>query len=277
MRKKNVIIAFIVLALIPLEWILILPYVRIIPADFHYEATIFSLDNFYNEKERHFYGEILSKAKFYYNVIDKKGNVLIVKIIFDVRKPTGEQIFLVERIYGIDRNTGQHITGYGDRDRTGYLFAPRHANKQDFVYWHVNYDTPAFMKFQEEEIIGGLTTYRYQSIYKVDQTTNLYHLPGVPEKMGVEQDVILTTWVDPETGFLIKYEDYTTSWYYDIHTKKRIVPWNKFHNEYSYSSVLKKVEMVKQIRFKVRFLKIYLPVLILFVSFIILIFGYAKK
>ena len=275
--KKHIIIAVIFLLAIPLEWLLILPKAKKIPADFHYEANVFSLDNFYNEQEQRFSGEVLSKTKFSYDVIDQKGDILIVKNLFDVRKPTGEKIFAVERFYGINPVTMQHNANYGDHDRNGYLFAPKYADKQDFVYWHINYDTPALMKFQDEEVIGNLKVQRYQCLYHADQTRNLGFLPGVGKERGVELDITLSTWIEPETGMLIKYEDQTIAWYYDLQTKKRINPWNKFHNEYEYSSVLKQIQNAQQLLFKFNLLKIYLPILLMILAFIVLMLGYARK
>ena len=275
--KKHIIIAVIFLLAIPLEWLLILPKAKKIPADFHYEANVFSLDNFYNEQEQRFSGEMLSKTKFSYDVIDQNGDILIVKNLFDVRKPTGEKIFSVERLYGIDPTTGQHSAGYGDHDRNGYLFAPIHTDKQDFYYWHINYDVPALMKFQAEEVINELKVQRYQCVYHSDQTSNLGFLPGVGKERGVELDITLTIWIEPETGRMIKYEDYTTAWYYDIYTKKRINPWNKFHNEYAYASVMEQVKNVNNLHLYFNFLKIYLPILFMILAFIVLMLGYARK
>jgi len=250
---------------------------KAVPENFTYSTDIISYDNFYNEGKNEFSGQILSASSFSYQVIEKKDNVLIIKNRFDVKKPSGKEIFSVERLYGIDSKTGRHVPGFGDKDREGYLFAPQNLNKQDFIYWHINYDTPAKMQFIEEETIEGLKVYKYECKYKADQTKNLKYLPDVPEKRGVEADVLLNLWLEPVSGKLIKYEDSTTAWYYNIHTKKRIHPWNKFHNEYDPGSISNHVDIAKIELERVKWQKYYIPLILLFLSLTVLGLGYRSE
>jgi PAS domain S-box-containing protein len=257
----------------------ILPYVQKIPTDFSYNANVFSVDNFYDETEKRFSGEILSITKFSYNTIKKdKDGDLLIRNIFEVKKPSGENIFSVERLYAIDPMTGAHVYEKGDTNRRGYLFAPQNIQeKEDFIYWHINYNTPALMRFQGEEVIAGLKVYRYFCSYKADQTKNLGFLPGVPKERGVELEVMLQTWIDPVTGWLIKYEDHTTAWYYDIHTHWHLYPWNKFHNEFAQSSILKQVEVAKNKQQQIKWIKVYIPTSLVLIALLILSFGWFKK
>ena len=75
------------------------------PEGFRYEADIYSRDQFFNEKEGRFGGEVLSLTRFLYEVAERRGDTLIVRNAFDVRRPTGERIFSVQRLYGVDRRT----------------------------------------------------------------------------------------------------------------------------------------------------------------------------
>ena len=235
--------------------------------DFYYEANIISLDNFYNSEKNTFSGDTISKTRFLYNVISKKDEVLVIENIFDVRKVTGERIFSVRREYGIDQKTGKHVRGYGDKERSGYLFAPKNLkSKQSFAYWHVNYDAPAEMQFQGEEELLGLKVFRYEADYNADQTANLAHLPGVPEKRGVILDISLQTWIEPITGRLIKYEDNTVAYYYDIKTKERIEPWNKFHNKYTEASIKKQVNIASEEKLKILVFNKLIPMLIIIMA-----------
>jgi PAS domain S-box-containing protein len=257
----------------------VLPYLQKIPSDFSYNANVFSVDNFYDETETRFSGEILSVTTFSYNTVKKdEDNDLIIKNRFEARRPSGKKIFSVERRYGIDPNTGSHVNGKGDRNRSGFLFAPQNIqSKEDFIYWHINYDAPALMKFQGEETIAGLKVNRYSACYKADQTKDLSFLKGVPKERGVEVDVLLQIWIDPVTGWLIKYEDYAIAWYYDIHTHHRLFPWNKFHNEFTQSSILKQVEVVKTKHQQIQWVKLYLPVIFVAVALIFLFFNRFKS
>ena len=190
-------------------------------------------------------GPDLSKSTLWYGVVDKKDEILIVKQSFDVQTLSNKPIFSVSRLYGIDPKTGKHVPGYGDRDREGYLFAPKHLKKKPFVYWHVNYDTPANMNFESEEKMYGLTVYRYAADFTADQTTELDRLDGVPEKYGIILNVNLRLWIEPVTGSLISYEDHATAYYYDIETKERLSKWNEFSNRMTVSMIKKHVMTVR--------------------------------
>ncbi len=243
-RQRRIVWAAAGLLLSAAAWRLwLVPRLTRLPEEFRYEAHVFSRDDFYDEKESRFTGEILSHTRFYYEVVERRADALVVRNVFDVRKPTGEKIFAVERLYGVDRRTWRHEAGLGDRDREGFLFAPRGAAKEPYSYWHVNYDAPAPLTFQDEEQILGLELYRYACDYKADQTANLGHLPGVPRQRGVELEIHLEVWVEPASGWMVKYEDRTTAHYYDIKTHERLHPWNRFRNAYTEASVAEQVRL----------------------------------
>jgi len=116
------------------------PMLETIPDNFHYEAEIFSLDNFYDSELGDFSGEQMSKTKFSYEVIAKNGDILMIKVLFDARQITGDKIFSVERLYGINRKTGEHVLGYSNRNRNGYLFSPKGLKKGEnyiIVIWQI--------------------------------------------------------------------------------------------------------------------------------------------
>lgn len=231
---------------IPTWKYLVAPQVEKLPTDFSYTAEIFSVDNLYDPETESYSGEILSNTTFSYNVLNVYKDAYDIKNIFDVRTPNGEPIFSVERLYGVDPYTREHLTEYGDRERTGYLFAPQNLNKQDFTYWHVNYDQPIEMKFIEEEEIGGLAVYKYSSDFQADQTKNLTNLPEVGISLGVNLDATINLWIEPISSRLIKYEDSAVAYYYDLQNNQRIYPWNKFSNRYSTAAIEKQVSIARQ-------------------------------
>ena len=233
--------------LLTLVWFLQLaPALTRLPNDFEYKVLVFSRDNFYDAERQEFSGEIISNTQHSFQVVDKQDGILLIQDIFKVHQSNGEEIFSVERLYGIDPTTRKHVPGYGDRDRKGYLFAPPNLKKgQNFTYWHINYDQPAYMQFKDEETIEGLTVYRYEADYQADQTFDLDRLVSPLGSQGINLDINLQLWVEPVTGRKIKYEDRTTAYYYNLATRERIHPWNKFHNQYDEISILKQVEIAK--------------------------------
>ena len=46
-------------------------------------------------------------------------------------------------------------------------------SKPEGLYWHINYDAPAPLKFINKEKMGGLIVYHYKAHYEADQTADL--------------------------------------------------------------------------------------------------------
>jgi len=250
------IIGFALLLFLPIWWWCISPELTKIPDDFEYNAVLFSRDNFYDADQKEFGGEFISNTEYYYQVVEKYKGILFIKNVFAVQQYSGEEIINVERMYGVDAKTRKHVPGYGDRDREGYLFAPPNLKKgQNFTYWHINYDQPATMEYKGEESIAGLPVYRYEANYHADQTFDLKHIVSPSEEMGINLDINLQLWIEPVTGRAIKYEDQTTAYFYNLTTKERIHPWNRFHNKVDEISVLKQVEISKREKLKIFFLE----------------------
>lgn len=217
------------------------PTVAHLPHNFSFEADVISIDNFYDEEAASFQGPQRSVTRLNYDVVDITDGILTINNSFSVRSVSGEPIFSVERLYGIDPSTKQHVAGYGDHARNGYLFAPPGVQPgESFTYWHVNYDGPAQMNYVGEEELFGLNVFKYESDYsatKIDQTEQLSGLPDVGETRGIELEPKLTLWVEPQTGLLVNYQDETIAYYYDLASGERQNPWNKFSNKLLNSSV----------------------------------------
>lgn len=247
--RRRILISLILLGCIPL-WICgVVPFIKSYSTGVEFSYDLFSLDNFYDENSQQYTGEERSVAKLQYSFNRNEEGDFIATNVFDVRTVNGEQIVQITRKYGIDPYTGMHVIDAGDKDRSGYLFSPRQLEKgESFTYWHVNYDAPADMHFVSEEKIHGLTVYKYETRYEgieVDQTDNLHHLEGVPEKRGVVLEPYLQLWIEPVTGTLVQYKDETVAYYYDQLTGEKLFPWNKFSNTVKKESVLQHVGRAK--------------------------------
>lgn len=273
---RKILLIVLLCLFIPFWELTFAPYFLQIPDDFTYEAGLLSIDNFYDEALKAYSGEQISRTDFSYNVIETRDDVLLMENIFNVFTFEGERIISLRRVYGIDRNTGRHVYGYGDKNRTGYLFGPKFLEEgQNFDYWHVNYDAPAKLDFVSVEEINGLKTFKYETYYnnfEIDQTDNLTNLPGVPESRGVVLEPYLQLWFEPVTGMLVKYKDDTTAYYYDIETGEIESPWNKFGNEYSESSVDGKVVEITFLKYKFLGVKYGVPIVFLILALTVLIY-----
>lgn len=269
LKRTFLILALCTLLAIPIWLLWISPYLTRLPTDFYYEANTLSLDNFYNRQFKKFEGEHISKTLFSYRVIANDNNYLIIKNIFTVRSLSDKPIFAATRLYNIDPYNLNHVVTASSQ-RTGYLFGPRFENKKDFIYWHVNYNAPATMKYDNTEKINGLTVYHYVAHYEADQTENLRHLPDVPNKYGIRTFIKLELWLEPISGWLVKYEDHATAYYYDRLTGKLAYPWNEFSNRYTPTSIDAQVLNAKQLKYNILATYFAVPILLLLLSMLFL-------
>ncbi len=268
-RQKIILSIGTALLVCALLWVwFVSPQLLKLPADFSFTADIVSVDDLYNEERKEFSGSQYSKTEYRYETVSAEDDSLVVKNIFDVRTVDDVPIFAVEREYGVDRKTGSHIAGLGDKDRDGYLFAPRHLKEgEPFTYWHINYDGPARMQFVGTEELYGLQVFRYETRYEgvaIDQTENLGFLPEVGETLGIELEPHLELWVEPTTGRLLKYQDDTVAYYYSLATHERLYPWNHFSNTFHEQSVKDNVQKVLTEKIKALIFEWYIPILLVF-------------
>lgn len=256
-EKISPYLAVLFFVLIPVWIYFILPEQLEIDRDLYLEFDVDSYDNFYSLENSKYIGEQSSITKFSYEVVGVEGAELDIKNSFEVSTISAELIFKTGRDYFIDSHTGKHVSEKGEVYRDGYLFAPRMKglvkqaeDKSSFTYWHVNYNEPISLDFRNEESLFGLETYRYEDNFIADQTKELTGiLPGVGEDKGIELNVHIEVWVETYTGRIIKYEDDTEAYYYDLETKEKLYPWNKFRNSInpnSASEYAKDISILKE-------------------------------
>ena len=268
-RRPLTALGLLLIAALPFWMALAVPALTRLPVDFQFRGDVFSLDNLYDEHRQLFIGSNISSTAFSYQVVSSQGNILLVRNVFDVRQMTGEEIFSTERLYAINARTGGHVLGHGDRDRTGYLFAPRRAGRRDYVYWHVSYDAPAHMEFRERERIEGLVVHHFAAGYTADQTKELNGLPGVPDARGIITVVNLDLWVEPISGMMVKYEDSAVAYYYDMATGERLHPWNSFSNRFTKSSIAERVTEARGAKWRILVLDRVVPGIVLGVGLVL--------
>lgn len=279
--KNSILAGVILLATLPLWLRFAVPWLERIPSSFEYHADITSYDNVFDEQKGNYLGETRSITRFTYSVLGEEQGVLNIRNEIDVQAVTGEKIFSTERLYGVNTFTRKHVSGFGDRDREGYLFAPRHLKEgEPFTYWHINYDGPAHMTFAGKENLFGLPVYRYETRYKdirIDQTKNLEHLPDVGVTRGIELEPYLQLWIEPTTGHLVKYADDAIAYFYDLNTGARLHPWNHFRNTFTTKSVSHQVEIAQRERIQAVVLEWMIPVLVGSISLLFILVSFRKK
>lgn len=270
-KSRAVSVAF--LLAVPVWMLLIAPQLLKIPSSFSYTADVVSVDNFYDASRDEYAGEQYSQTIFSYDVVSKKGSNLEIKNTFRVESLDGKLIFETAPVYGINAYTGAHQSGFGDRDRHGYLFAPRGiARGESFTYWHVSGNAPSTMRYVGEERLYGLTVYKYAkaNIEEIDQTELMGFLPGVPERRGVKLASEVNLWVEPVSGYAVKIEDFSTDYYFfDSKSGERLEPYNKFRNTYTEESVKHHAAIARGQKQKILFVAWVVPGVLVLVALLI--------
>ncbi len=284
-RIKVALFALVSIIIIPIWFYFVVPAFLKIPADFSSFSKVDSFDNFYDASRKEYLGEQQSDSRFSYEAIGKEDGGLLIKNSFEVNKQEGGRIFRAERIYGINQTTGKHVPGLGDRDREGYLFAPRmnglfaqEADKSDFDYWHVNYDVPIRMTYKDSTILYGLPVYHYFAEFSANQTKELAGtLEGVGEERGVVLDGEIELWIEPSTGQIIQYVDRAESYYFDLATGQRLDPWNKFHNNTRATSAAEQAKTLSLLRQRLFLIQYIIPAVLLILILTAWIFPLLEK
>lgn len=246
-------------------------YFTQLSADFTYSVDIISLDNFYDEEADAFSGDRRSVSTFTYSAVELEGRTLDIENTFDVRTISGDPIISIKREYQVDSYSWINNTEEIESNQSIYLFGPHLKSTQDtFLYRHVNYDDPFEMHLVGTESIEGISLNHYKGKVTVDQTANLTQLPGVPDKRGISTDGELELWIEPVTGWLVKYIDNGSAYYYDQQTKERLNPWNKFSNRFTKSSIEEQVAKAKTMRLAVFAITYGIPALVALLGLLLL-------
>jgi CHASE1-domain containing sensor protein len=244
--------------------------------DFSFSADLISKDDFFNEENNSYEGAIYSKTRFSYETIVSTTDHSTIKNDFVVKTFSNQPLFEVSRLYKINRLTWLREDA-SDGDTKGYLFAPQNLKRgEEFIYWHVNYNVPSKMRYVSDERVNGLNTFLYETFYKdvdVDQTKDLEHLPEVGETRGIKLQPHLKIWIEPLTGRLVKYEDDTIAYYYNLESGEILHPWNHFSNSFTEQSILDNVSLIKSEKTIHSLTQKYVPALLFLVALTFLFFS----
>lgn len=194
-----------------------------IPPNFSYSADFNTTNNAYDASNNRYTGERYAAGSLYYRVVGQADGVVTIESERRNTDLSGKPLDRIVRRYKVQSYTGQYVGTAGQ----SYVFAPRNLRKgQNFTYRHTTYDAPANMHYKDEHIIDGVAVYRYETTLDPIRTQDLTHV------------LTLQLWVEPVTGWLVKFEETSVAHRYDPATNQP--------QPYSRSSTVSTLESIRQ-------------------------------
>lgn len=228
-----------------------------------------SVDNFYNKNSDKYTGEVVSRSSLVYRTDRIRSEDVEIHGLFDVRTLSGSKIVSVEREYLVNIKNGtvsDQSMGNG-----GYLMGPGKRSKADFLLRHFSGSDLVLMKFEKEEKINDLLTYKFVGKSKNDLSKDFAFLPEVPEKYNIENSFDISWWIEPYTGLLVKFSENGQNTFVDPQTKAQVHPRNKYVNEITDESILSLVQYARLQSLNVVANTIVVPVLFIILGFTLIL------
>ncbi len=206
---------------------------------FSYSADVIQANNVYDQAHGRFVGARYGASTVQLALDSTARTPTIVSKVLETG-PDGK-VKATIRMTAVDPMTGRYKTSAGGTaSESSYVFGPRGASKTEpFYYRHVGYDAPALMKFASEDVIDGLKVYRYKADYsQVGRLETKGEIAvGLPKGQGLELKPGLQVWIEPVSGWMVKYQEDTTLEVYDAATQAVVRPVRHFSNRMSDASV----------------------------------------
>ncbi|MHC1740611.1 MAG: porin PorA family protein [Anaerolineaceae bacterium] len=202
--------------------------------------------------------------------ITNTSRISIIEGALHVYFTSGAVNFEVTNLYGVDRNTRQNVSGYGDVSRTGqYLFSP-HVQKGAYPVWDPFFVGLRMATFDHVEKINGLQVYVFKFAgIGMDETAGYDYLSGVPEKYFVHTDGEGTIWVEPLSGAIVDYQDSGVSYFVDPASGKRVADFNKWTEKFTPDTLTAQIARAHSSRTSILVLEDYLPAGLILVGLLV--------
>lgn len=174
---------------------------------------------------------------------------------------SGEVIFEVLALYGVDRRSRRHLGGYGDQERSGQYLLPPHAEPRAYRLWDPLYAGPVAVGFSHASAVQGLAVYVYDTLAEdIDETAGYAALPEVPESYRVRTTGRGRLWVEPVSGIVVDHHDAGASHFVDVRSGQRVgAPMNRWQQRFTPETVAAQLQRAGAVRWRMRALEGGLP------------------
>jgi PAS domain S-box-containing protein len=216
------------------QWIIV-PDIEHDPSNLNYFTEFTAHEQVFDENAGAYTKDSTQSGSLAYKIVSTGNHVEIIRASLKSTNKEGELHSSVEHLYGIDAETGEHVPGYGDKDRTGFLLTPFHVNEESYATWDITYDIPITMTFLNKEDVSGLITNIYESHFTINNPTE-----------ETTTDNARSIWVEPLSGQIIKFTNVSTIYHYDPVSNTRLNPWKEISEESTLNSVSIQIQNARE-------------------------------
>ena len=234
------------------------PYVD---KDFSYSADIVAANTDYSAHDGRYLDTTYSLASFH---LGASSNTKTLERSYGT---SGDQPAVSSR--SINPVTGQYSDGRAVA--VEYIFAPRSASTKDQFYFEpLDGGDPVLVRYDGQEIIQGLTTYRFKAKQQAQVEANVQS----SSNQLVQSTATYEIWVEPTSGWLVKYERSTIDNVVLASNEGTVVrPVSKSSSILAPQSVEQHVEYAKSLRAKRLFIVQVGPSLFIVLAILLLAAG----
>jgi CHASE1-domain containing sensor protein len=223
------------------------PYVG---TNFLYAADLQTKYSLYDTAQKRYAGDQYGVTTYSVQPIRSNTATTTVESIMRTTSLDNIIVHTTEQKYTIDKLSGQQIGLFAPKAKPAYLFAPRNIPKDtSFNYYHPGYNSLATMDYDGQEVINGLKTYRYTARF-ADRIES--DIPG-SDTQGREYVPTLRLWIEPTTGWLIKFQDSATQYFYDKKTGERQSPISHAASSFTDASIRQNAAYARQLKYGMEF------------------------
>jgi CHASE1-domain containing sensor protein len=250
--------------------------------DFSYSASLQTTENDYDAVTERYGSDHYILSNFSIDRLDDTTtNKALLRSTFGVHQPETQTTQTTTQQFTASPTSGQLLSVHSSQPV--YIFAPRGiARGASFVSWQQAYNTTATMQYADRELLLGLPVYRYTAQF----ANNGYVIANQAHSLQTAQQLTgtntsgqaseyrpqITIWIEPTTGWLVKYREDTTRYAYDTVAGKQGVPISHISSNFTDATVKQQVDYTRQLKYRLDFGLQAAPSVLIVVLLTILLF-----
>jgi hypothetical protein len=173
---------------------------------------------------------------------------------------SGDVMFEILNLYGVDRLTRKNLPGYGNEERFGQFLFPPHTLKQKYDGWDPLFAGPHVASYDHEETMEGVPVYVFNFVADgIDETSGYSALPDVPEKYRATTYGKGRIWVEPNSGIVVDYDETGVSYFIEPKTGERVGEITQWSDHYTPETRVAQLQLARAARRKIFALEIWIP------------------